>query len=549
VPGITSKIASVEAQEIDASLDELETRLDRLRALYEQYFLGIERIEPQIARKDVDRRFWILRRTQIRNTARRFRLQVLIQRYNTLAQYWQRICREIENGTYVRHLLKAKKRLGAEPKTWAAKKRLGMFRKDRKPEGEAEGAEGVEAGQVDGLTDEGATNEGDLSGLLTGGDLDREVMAATAAAFEKIERGAPATDGASVGRFVLDDLGPLNLEFDDDNQPTLHPPPRVASSKPPTAGAPATTSRVATPGKMATLPPPVAIGGKTTDAGARAPDANRPRPPLPTRPRLPDAAAPTPVAGDGPARPAPVAGASPNPARPPLPARPALPNNAARDLPPGAVREPAAPFPPAPSSPSSSPPGAPFPPAPSSPISSAPPPRPRMPLPHAGARSLPGPNASAARPPVPSGASSNTGPRPQTGAAAGAATRLGAVPLPRPLSPAGTSAGVPKPAAPSPAAAAAPRAPITANPVAPAPRAASSAGQALSDDRLKQLHHELTETKKKLNAPNNVSLDSLARSLRDTEQKLRAEHGGRAVDFQVVVKDGKAVVKPIVRKA
>jgi hypothetical protein len=65
---------------------------------------------------------------------------------------------------------------------------------------------------------------------------------------------------------------------------------------------------------------------------------------------------------------------------------------------------------------------------------------------------------------------------------------------------------------------------------------------------LKQLHQELAETKKKLNLGANVSLDALSKSLRDTEQKLRAEHGGKSVDFQVVVKDGKAVVKPIVRK-
>src|SRR5262252_10726445 len=93
--------------------------------------MGIEKIEPGVARKDVDRRFWLLRRTQIRNTARRFRLQTLVQRYNTFQQHWARICREIENGTYVRHLLKAQKNLGVEPKTWAAKKRLGLFRRGR----------------------------------------------------------------------------------------------------------------------------------------------------------------------------------------------------------------------------------------------------------------------------------------------------------------------------------------------------------------------------------------------------------------------------------
>ena len=74
------------SEELDNALEELENRLDRLRALYEQYFLGIEKIEPSVQRKDVDRRFWMLRREQIRNTARRFRLQTITQRYNTFQQ-------------------------------------------------------------------------------------------------------------------------------------------------------------------------------------------------------------------------------------------------------------------------------------------------------------------------------------------------------------------------------------------------------------------------------------------------------------------------------
>ena len=114
--------------DIDHELEELEVRLERLRALYEQYFLGLEKIEPNIARKDVDRRIWALRRMKFRNTAKRFKLQTIVMRYNTFQQYWQRICREIENGTYRRHLLKAERRLG-EPMTIAARKRMGMFAK------------------------------------------------------------------------------------------------------------------------------------------------------------------------------------------------------------------------------------------------------------------------------------------------------------------------------------------------------------------------------------------------------------------------------------
>jgi hypothetical protein len=105
----------VQKDEYEALLSDLEVRLERLRSLYEQYFIGIEKLEPAVARKDVDRRFWDLRRVRIRNTALRFRFQTLTQRYNTLQQYWMRICRQIEAGTYSRHMRKAAKLASLPP--------------------------------------------------------------------------------------------------------------------------------------------------------------------------------------------------------------------------------------------------------------------------------------------------------------------------------------------------------------------------------------------------------------------------------------------------
>jgi hypothetical protein len=99
----------VEPLELDTAINELETRVERLRSLYEQFFMGIEKIAPAVAHKDVTRRIELLRREQIRNTAKRFRLQMIIQRHNTFQQYWQRILREIENGTYKRHVLRAER--------------------------------------------------------------------------------------------------------------------------------------------------------------------------------------------------------------------------------------------------------------------------------------------------------------------------------------------------------------------------------------------------------------------------------------------------------
>ncbi|MCA9626906.1 MAG: hypothetical protein KC766_04550, partial [Myxococcales bacterium] len=141
----------MDADELDNQINDLEHRLERLRALYEQYFLGIEKIEPQVARKDVDRRFWALRKIKIRNTARRFKLQTLIQRYNTFQQHWGRICREIENGTYRRQMLRAERRQGPSSGTAAA------------PESQrAERAAAAQRAADEATTDLAALMEGDL---------------------------------------------------------------------------------------------------------------------------------------------------------------------------------------------------------------------------------------------------------------------------------------------------------------------------------------------------------------------------------------------------
>lgn len=102
-------------QEQEVLLSELETRVDRLRVLYDQYFLGFEKLEPTVPRKDVDRRFAVLRKEQIRNTALRFRLNVLTQKYNTYSMYWMRVCRQIEEGTYKRHVQRARQRFQSVP--------------------------------------------------------------------------------------------------------------------------------------------------------------------------------------------------------------------------------------------------------------------------------------------------------------------------------------------------------------------------------------------------------------------------------------------------
>jgi len=92
----------MDVPEFDRRLKELEVSVDRLRALYEMYFRGIEKIPPNILKKKVEREIRHLRKNQVRNTALRFRLQMLVQRYTTYLTYWQRILRGLEMGEFRR---------------------------------------------------------------------------------------------------------------------------------------------------------------------------------------------------------------------------------------------------------------------------------------------------------------------------------------------------------------------------------------------------------------------------------------------------------------
>lgn len=166
----------MDAAELDIALNELEVRVERLRALYEQYFLGIERLEPTVPRKDVDRRIWQLKRQKIRNTAKRFKLQTIVQRYNTFQQYWQRICREIERGTYRRHVLRAERATTTVSDVVAQKERAKL-------------AEEAEEGAL--RASESTANE--LADMLARDvDAEQEFAKAVAAAEAPLEEAEPA---------------------------------------------------------------------------------------------------------------------------------------------------------------------------------------------------------------------------------------------------------------------------------------------------------------------------------------------------------------------
>lgn len=93
--------------DIEGMLHELSVELSRLKTLYEQYFIGIEKNPPTVARREVEKKLADLSQQTIGNTALRFRYTSQLHRWRTYSERWEKILREIENGTYHRHRFRA----------------------------------------------------------------------------------------------------------------------------------------------------------------------------------------------------------------------------------------------------------------------------------------------------------------------------------------------------------------------------------------------------------------------------------------------------------
>ena len=456
----------MELPEIEQLVGEVENRVERLRSLYDQYFMGIERIEPQIARKDVERRIQILRKTQIRNTALRFRFQNALLRYNTFGAHWMRICRQIEEGTYKHHLRKAKERF--DPANVAARdaqKQGSLELGDTEP---PPGPPVFDLGEdldVDVDFDEGMDGP-DMRAALRSYAIPQEVMAHSVAGRALQAMTGPTAAPAPRAEQRRGPPGPdAGLDRNTDPAPPLFPSiapsgasvaPAAAKVAPPGARsvAPPLPTRGTAPASPSRAPPPLPPGAQQASTGRTMP------PPLPNRP------------------PGGIPAANVRVAPPPT--------NAA------AVAAPAA-----------------------------------RPAPVAAATVKPAPIAAGARP-TPAPAAPNARPAPSPAEAPAPTAR-----------PAPTLGPTRPPATAATAAAAA------ATPSRPAAQARPTSA---ADEQDRQIYSKYVESRRSLGESTAaITLDGVAKSLRDSREKLRQKHPGKNVDFEVQVKDGKTVLKPIVK--
>ncbi|WP_437928250.1 MXAN_5187 C-terminal domain-containing protein [Sorangium sp. So ce291] len=518
----------MESSEVERELEELETRIERLRALYEQYFMGIERLEPMIPRKDVERRIWVMRREQIRNTGLRFKFQMLLQRYNTFQQYWGRISREIENGTYRRDVLRAAKRVGAkEALTIVGRKRAERYaelaeQQATERETARRGNDGDDHEEID-VDDEAVTLA--PPPLPAAPPARGRALAA--------EEAPPRDDVAHVAPPIAPEpssVAPASPQV----RPLVAlvppaPPQAAAAVKPaPLGGLPRGLGLTRPQQKPAEIRPAEAKPTEASPAGARSsarPAADRNQPAAAgatSRQRLAELTAEmraqraqSAQAGDatkaaaGP--PGVVADAAPEPAPPPRrpppplparsqPGRPAAAPPAAAASPPAAVAAPAA--------------------EPAAAEAKA-----------AAAAARRQERVHSDRPPPTRRRRSTTPPAADTGAASGA-RHTGPRASSRPPEPArpGLDAGA------------------RARPGSPPQQRSAARDDELPEQRLRQIYAKYVETKRAARESTaGVTYERLAESLRAQAAKLRATNPAKSVDYDVVVKDGKTLLKPILK--
>jgi hypothetical protein len=453
----------MDARELEKNLGEIEERLDRVRALYEQYFCGIEKVEPQVPRKDLDRRIAALRKEQIRNTATRFKFQTMIQRYNTLQQHWGRILREIENGTFKRDLARAAARFGVDDAlTAVGRKRAERLAKGLEAQVARDDARKKRMRELNGEDYEEVADDD----IVEDDDIDDE--APTPPPLNGAPR-AEAIDLSSPAQGVPGDLASPAAQEPPRPQlrgstgffGNMRQPPKLATPEPAVPPAEISSLNATSDGSAARAKGGLRLGGGNPARKANSEALNRIANSL-----APEAAGGEPPLGGG--------------TREPLP--PFVPQTGTREpLPPfvpqTGTREPLPPFVPQTGT--------------------------REPLP-------PFVPQTGTREPLPPFV-------PQTG------TRepLPHVQASRPQGPAASKPAVRQPARPA---------------------------EDLSGDRLREIYSQYVQSRRDRNESTaGITFEKLADSLRTQADKLREKHAAKRVDYEVVVKDGKTLIKPIVR--
>lgn len=83
-------------------IELLDAKVARLKVEYEQYFARVLKREPVKLREEIERTILAYGNKVINNTSTKFKLSSVVAKYTSYKQYWTRVLRAIDEGTYVR---------------------------------------------------------------------------------------------------------------------------------------------------------------------------------------------------------------------------------------------------------------------------------------------------------------------------------------------------------------------------------------------------------------------------------------------------------------
>src|SRR3954466_9378936 len=114
-------------EKLQEELDAMDQSISELQVVYEKFFLGIDRRPPDRERKRISDRMRVLKATQVKNTALKFRLHTMFAKLISFERMWDRTLREMEDGTYHRDVFKAKLHASREERQNTAKQQASSF--------------------------------------------------------------------------------------------------------------------------------------------------------------------------------------------------------------------------------------------------------------------------------------------------------------------------------------------------------------------------------------------------------------------------------------
>lgn len=94
--------------DIEEDLRALDAKIKQCKTEYEQYFLGSRPREPSMTKGEVQKMLALYAQSPIPNTGHRFKFNNLRARYFSFRRHWDETIRKIEQGTYERHVFKAR---------------------------------------------------------------------------------------------------------------------------------------------------------------------------------------------------------------------------------------------------------------------------------------------------------------------------------------------------------------------------------------------------------------------------------------------------------